>query len=60
MVNKEQILNEVLLKMSYNPSLTLKENIELLEQPESVMDRRVGITAKNAGIEHYSRCHALM
>jgi hypothetical protein len=48
MVNKEQILNEVLLKMSYNPSLTLKENIELLEQPESVMDRRVGITAKNA------------
>ena len=28
--------------------MTLKENIELLEQPESVMDRRVGITAKNA------------
>ena len=48
MVNKEQILNEVLLKMNYNPSMTLKENIELLEQPESVMDRRVGITAKNA------------
>jgi hypothetical protein len=48
MVNKEQILNEVLLKMNYNPSMTLKENMELLEQPESVMDRRVGITAKNA------------
>ena len=28
--------------------MTLKENMELLEQPESVMDRRVGITAKNA------------
>jgi hypothetical protein len=48
MVNKEQILNEVLLKMKYDPSMTLKENIELLEQPESVMDRRVGITAKSA------------
>jgi hypothetical protein len=43
-----EILQEILLKMNYDPSKTLRENLELLEQPESVMDRRVGISATNA------------
>jgi len=43
-----EILQEILLKINYDPSKTLRENLELLEQPESVMDRRVGISATNA------------
>jgi len=34
----DKLIQEVLLKMSYNPSLTLKENLELLEQkPDNLM-----------------------
>ena len=48
MVNKEDILKDVIFKMNYNPSKTLVENRRLMEQPEGVMDRRTGITAQNA------------
>lgn len=48
MVRNPKIVQEILLKMQYNPSMTLKENIQLMEQPESTMDRRTGITSKNA------------
>ena len=48
MVNREDILKDVLFKMNYNPSKTLVENTKLMEQPEGVMDRRIGITAQNA------------
>ena len=39
-------LKRVLLMMNYDMGKTLSENIS--EQPESVMDRRLGITSKNA------------
>jgi len=39
-------LNEIKLRMKYDLGKTLTENL-MLEQPESVMDRRVGITNKN-------------
>ena len=48
MVNRKDILKDVLFKMNYDPSKTLVENTRLMEQPEGVMDRRTGITAQNA------------
>jgi hypothetical protein len=34
----EKLIQEILLKMNYNPSMTLKENLELLEQkPDNLM-----------------------
>jgi len=44
----EKLIQEILLKMNYDPSMTLKENIQLLEQPEGVMDRRTFIASQNA------------
>lgn len=48
MVRNEQILKDILLKMNYDTSKTLNENSILLEQPESVTDRRLGINGDNA------------
>ena len=39
-------LNEIKLRMKYDLGKTLTENL-MLEQPESVMDRRLGITKTN-------------
>ena len=47
MVRNEDILKDILLKMNYDPSKTLNENSSILEQPESVTDRRLGIKSKN-------------
>ena len=47
MVRNEQILKDILLKMNYDTSKTLNENSILLEQPESVTDRRLGIKGNN-------------
>ncbi len=48
MVRSEEILKDILLKMNYDSSKTLNENSIILEQPESVIDRRLGIKSKNA------------